>query len=71
MQKIQHCLHQLDRKLFCKYLTIFSASSITISIFHQLLQLNLEEEVNSDKSTAKRSQVTGHLVITMPKVCQV
>jgi len=26
------------------------------------------EDINADSSTAKRSQVTGHLLITMPKV---
>jgi hypothetical protein len=25
------------------------------------------EDINADSSTAKRSQVTGHLLITMPK----
>ena len=34
------------------------------------MQLSLQEEINPDSSTAKRSQVTGHLVITMPKVSQ-
>jgi protein TilB len=31
------------------------------------LQLALNDEVKPDTSTAKRSQTTGHLVITMPK----
>ena len=35
----------------------------------KIFQLALTEEVNPDKATAKRSQTTGHLVITMPKVC--
>ncbi|XP_074642130.1 dynein axonemal assembly factor 11-like [Tubulanus polymorphus] len=30
-------------------------------------QLELPEEVNPDASTAKRSQITGHLLVTMPK----
>ena len=34
----------------------------------QVLQLVLPEEVKPDSSTAKRSQITGHLLITMPKV---
>jgi hypothetical protein len=34
----------------------------------RLLQLELFEEVNPDKSNAQRSKTTGHLVITMPKV---
>uniref|UniRef100_A0A8B9IRI1 Leucine-rich repeat-containing protein 6 n=1 Tax=Amazona collaria TaxID=241587 RepID=A0A8B9IRI1_9PSIT len=32
-------------------------------------QLVLPEEVKPDSSSAKRSQTTGHLVISMPKVC--
>ena len=35
------------------------------------LQLVLREEVSPDASTAQRSQVTGHLVVTMPKVAPV
>ena len=35
------------------------------------LQLVLREEVSPDASTAQRSQVTGHLVLTMPKVAPV
>ena len=34
----------------------------------QYFQLALQEEVSSDSSSAKRSQTTGHVVITMPKV---
>lgn len=34
----------------------------------QMFQLCLTEEVNADSSTAKRSQITGHLLVTMPKV---
>lgn len=33
-----------------------------------MFQLCLTEEVNADSSTAKRSQITGHLLVTMPKV---
>ena len=33
-----------------------------------MFQLCLPEEVNADSSTAKRSQITGHLLVTMPKV---
>lgn len=32
------------------------------------MQLALPEEIKTDSSTAKRSQVTGHLLLTMPKV---
>uniref|UniRef100_A0A8C3RBI2 Leucine-rich repeat-containing protein 6 n=1 Tax=Cyanoderma ruficeps TaxID=181631 RepID=A0A8C3RBI2_9PASS len=34
-------------------------------------QLVLPEEVKPDSSCAKRSQTTGHLVVTMPKVCKI
>ena len=34
----------------------------------KVLQLVLTEEVETDRSVARRSQATGHLVVTMPKV---
>ncbi|XP_065834181.1 dynein axonemal assembly factor 11-like [Oscarella lobularis] len=34
----------------------------------KVLQLTLPDEVSPDRSSAKRSQTTGHLVLTMPKV---
>uniref|UniRef100_A0A8C9MXK6 Leucine-rich repeat-containing protein 6 n=1 Tax=Serinus canaria TaxID=9135 RepID=A0A8C9MXK6_SERCA len=34
-------------------------------------KLVLPEEVKPDSSSAKRSQTTGHLVVTMPKVCKI
>ena len=34
----------------------------------QVFQLTLSEEVRPSLSTARRSQTTGHLLITMPKV---
>ncbi|TPP61023.1 Leucine rich repeat containing 6 [Fasciola gigantica] len=33
-------------------------------------KLALPEEVQADKSNARRSQTTGHLLVTMPKACQ-
>lgn len=33
----------------------------------KILQLCMTEDINADSSSAKRSQVTGHLLITMPK----
>lgn len=36
----------------------------------RLLQLALPEEVSPDASAARRSQTTGQLVVTMPKVQQ-
>ncbi|EDV26982.1 uncharacterized protein TRIADDRAFT_22994, partial [Trichoplax adhaerens] len=41
---------------------------VKVTIKSKILQLVLAEEVNPDRSEAKRSQTTGHLVITMPKV---
>ncbi|KAK2142007.1 hypothetical protein LSH36_1006g00020 [Paralvinella palmiformis] len=40
---------------------------VRVTIKGKVLQLVLQEEVKPDSSTAKRSQTTGHLVITMPK----
>ncbi|XP_064624999.1 dynein axonemal assembly factor 11-like [Lineus longissimus] len=40
---------------------------VKVVIKGKIFQLVLPEEVNPDKSNAKRSQITGHLVITMPK----
>lgn len=34
----------------------------------KIFQLCLPEEVNTSESTAKRSQITGRLLITMPKL---
>ena len=39
-----------------------------VFLIHQVFQLHLSEDVNPDSSTAKRSQITGHLLVTMPKV---
>lgn len=36
----------------------------------QVFQLALSEEVNPDSCSAKRSQTTGHLLVSMPKVRQ-
>uniref|UniRef100_A0A023F2L4 Protein phosphatase 1 regulatory subunit n=1 Tax=Triatoma infestans TaxID=30076 RepID=A0A023F2L4_TRIIF len=44
---------------------------VRVVIKGKILQLRLDEEVCPDKSIAKRSQTTGHLVITMPKVKEV
>lgn len=41
---------------------------VTVKIKGRIFQITLSEEVLVDKSTAVRSQTTGHLVITMPKV---
>ncbi|XP_077990866.1 dynein axonemal assembly factor 11-like [Glandiceps talaboti] len=41
---------------------------VKVEIKGKILQIVLHEEVNPDSSTAKRSQATGHLLVTMPKV---
>ena len=41
---------------------------VRVTLKGKALQLGLIEEVQADSSSAKRSQITGHLVITMPKV---
>ena len=41
---------------------------VKVTLKGKVLQLVLPEEVKSDSSTAQRSQITGHLLITMPKV---
>eukprot|EP00232_Nephroselmis_pyriformis_P000717 CAMPEP_0182914760 /NCGR_PEP_ID=MMETSP0034_2-20130328/38734_1 /TAXON_ID=156128 /ORGANISM="Nephroselmis pyriformis, Strain CCMP717" /LENGTH=451 /DNA_ID=CAMNT_0025051543 /DNA_START=72 /DNA_END=1427 /DNA_ORIENTATION=+ len=41
---------------------------VRLLIKGRLLQLELLEEVEPDSSTAQRSTLTGHLVVTMPKV---
>lgn len=44
---------------------------VRVTIKGKVLQLVLQDEVKPDSSTAKRSQITGHLVITMPKAREV
>lgn len=41
---------------------------VRVTLKGKSLQLALNEEIKPDSSTAKRSQTTGFLVITMPKV---
>ena len=41
---------------------------IRVTLKGKALQLALSEEVRPDSSSAKRSQTTGYLLITMPKV---
>uniref|UniRef100_A0A8C8FRU8 Leucine-rich repeat-containing protein 6 n=1 Tax=Oncorhynchus tshawytscha TaxID=74940 RepID=A0A8C8FRU8_ONCTS len=42
-----------------------------VTVKGKIFQLVLPAEVRPDSSTAKRSQITGHLVLTMPKVLYV
>jgi protein TilB len=41
---------------------------VRLKIKGKVLQLVLDEEVSSDRSCAQRSQTSGHLVLTLPKV---
>lgn len=41
---------------------------VRVTIKEKVLQLVLYEEIRTDKCTAKRSQATGHLVVTLPKL---
>lgn len=41
---------------------------VKVLVKGKVFQFVLPEEVATDKSTAQRSQTTGHLVVTMPKV---
>lgn len=41
---------------------------IRVMIKGKIFQLHLPEEVDITNSSAKRSEITGHLVVTMPKV---
>ena len=42
---------------------------VRVTLKGKCLQLALSEEVKVETTTAKRSQTTGHLLITMEKVC--
>ena len=41
---------------------------VRVTIKGKILQLVLMSEISPDKSTAQRSQTTGHLVLTLPKL---
>ena len=43
-------------------------SYIRVVIKGKVFQLVLNDDVSPDSSTAQRSQTTGHLVVTMPKL---
>ncbi|XP_078254647.1 dynein axonemal assembly factor 11 isoform X3 [Rhinoraja longicauda] len=44
---------------------------VRVVVKGKVFQLVLQEEVKPDSSSAKRSQTTGHLLLTMPKVQEV
>lgn len=63
-----HCYKHLETSLIDvdvqpKYVRILTKGKI--------FQLALDQEVNPDSSSCKRSQVTGHLLVTMPKTKQI
>ena len=41
---------------------------VRVTMKGRILQLALMEEVKPDSCTAQRSQTTGHLIVTMPKL---
>ena len=41
---------------------------IPLPHYIQIFQLVFSEEVSPDRSSVKRSQTTGHLLVVMPKV---
>ncbi|KAF8570993.1 hypothetical protein P879_02195 [Paragonimus westermani] len=43
---------------------------VRVTLRGKILQLALPEDVQPDRSEAKRSQITGNLVVTMPKAVQ-
>ena len=53
------------------YLRSHHASPVTplrrLSINSKVFQLRLPQEVATDRTTAKRSQATGYLVVTLPR----
>ncbi|MGH0166027.1 UNVERIFIED_CONTAM: hypothetical protein FKN15_061465 [Acipenser sinensis] len=59
---------------FCRHLDTsrldvdVQTTYIRVTVKGKTFQLVLPSEVKPDSSTAKRSQITGHLVVTMPKV---
>lgn len=41
---------------------------VRVTIKGKVFQMALNDEVRTDECTSKRSQVTGHLLITLPKL---
>lgn len=41
---------------------------VRVTVKQKTFQLALNDEIRMDASTSKRSQTTGHLLITMPKL---
>ena len=60
-----HVFKHMDSSLLC---VDIQPTFVRVTLKGKSLQLALSEEVMPDSSTAKRSQTTGYLVLTMPKV---
>lgn len=41
---------------------------VRATVKHKIFQLALNDEIRLSATTSKRSQITGHLLITMPKL---
>jgi protein TilB len=59
---------------YCRYLDTsllevdIQPTYVKVLIKGKIFQIVFPEEINVESSTAQRSQTTGHLVLTMPKV---
>jgi len=59
---------------YCRYLDTsllevdVQPTYVKVLIKGKIFQIVFPEEINVESSTAQRSQTTGHLVLTMPKV---
>ena len=60
---------------YCRYLDTsllevdIQPTYVKVLIKGKIFQIVFPEEIKIESSTAQRSQTTGHLVLTMPKVC--
>lgn len=58
----------------CRYLntSLIEADAqpkyVRVTVKQKVFQLALNEEIRMDAATSKRSQTTGHLLVTMPKL---
>jgi protein TilB len=63
-----------DNVMLCRYLDTslldvdIQPTYVKVLIKGKIFQIVFPEEIKTESSTAQRSQTTGHLVLTMPKV---
>jgi protein TilB len=63
-----------DNVMLCRYLDTslldvdIQPTYVKVLIKGKIFQIVFHEEIKTESSTAQRSQTTGHLVLTMPKV---